>query len=357
MLAPMNALNDVTAAAERIGLPAQALEALPGVKERIEAHPELVRAFAHFAKALAEREPSAAIGEVKKADLEHLLGAPEARGLYLALALSQVPAAEARHAKQGVSPEVSRASLGDIGTWVAHFAAQTGAIGITLEILDWAQRYLRGDLYKIGALQFELRPFEGSIKVHRHLESRRLALTWLEDGADGRVIDATSGEITSLRAPRYDKAEWEIALEPGTPAFDMHIPAGARIGVPEFAHAIRDAYVFFEKLRPDVVSAGACGEGWLLDPQLSELLPDNEGVHAIRRACCLYPSSLSEAKTIRRLFGPDVERSHLPYLPREGMTKLQQALLAFLADPAKTLRARGGLILEEELEAILAAEG
>jgi hypothetical protein len=357
MLAPMNALNDVTAAAERIGLPAQALEALPAVKERIEAHPELVRAFAHFAKALAEREPTAAIAEVEKADLEHLLGAQEARGLYLALALTQVAAAEARHAEQGVQEEVSRATLADLAVWVRHFAAQTGAIGITLEILDWAQRYLRGDLYGIGALQFELRPFEGSMKVHRHLESRRLALTWLEEGADGRVIDATSGEITSLRAPRYDRAEWEIALEPGTSAFDMHIPAGAQIGVPDFAHAIRDAYAFFDALRPGVVAVGACGEGWLLDPQMGELLPDNEGLHAIRRACCLYPSALSEAKTIRRLFGPDVERSHLPYLPRDGMTKLQQALLAFLADPAKTLRARGGLILKEELDAILAAEG
>ena len=355
MLAPMNALNDVTAAAERIGLPEQALLALPTVKASIEAHPELVRAFAHFAKALAERKPADAIAEVNKADLEQLLGAQEARGLYLALALSQVAAAEARHEARGVPKEVSLATLGDLGVWVGHFAAQTGAIGITLEILDWAQRYLRGELYQIGALQFDLRPFEGSIRVHRHNESRRLALTWLEEGADGRVIDAASGEISSLRAPRYDRAEWEIVLEPGTPALDMHIPAGAKIGALEFAHAIRDAYTFFETLQPGVVPAGACGEGWLLDPQMAELLPENEGLQAIRRACCLYPSSLSEAKTIRRLFGPDVERSHLPYLPREGMTALHQALLAFLADPARSLRARGGLILREELDELLAA--
>jgi hypothetical protein len=100
----------------------------------------------------------------------------------------------------------------------------------------------------------------------------------------------------------------------------------------------------------------AWGEAWLFDPQLRTLLPHGAGINAIQRAVSLVPSGLPEAATIRRLFGPDLEREHLSNLPRAPMTRLQRALVDFLADPANALTARGGFLHSREL-ALLEAQG
>src|SRR6202040_4299908 len=113
------------------------------------------------------------------------------------LALLEVPAAEARHARRGVSVAVTRATLADLPLWCRHFRKQTGMAGISLEILDWAQSYLRGELYRIGAMQFELQPFSGPLVAFRHRDTgelRALALpaTSFDDVATGNPIDRAS---------------------------------------------------------------------------------------------------------------------------------------------------------------------
>ncbi len=326
-------------AGARIGLEARTLDAVRALSID---EPLATR----LGEVLATRDEDDAIAEVRGANVEATLGRDGARTFYLALALAQVPAAEARHRAHGVPSGISLATLADLGVWVRHFRAQIGIEGITLEILGWAQRYLRGELYRVSALQFDLRPFVGTIRVRRHRVSRALSITTLDDHA----IDPATGEIGEAR-PTFDDA-WDVLLEPGTPALDMHIPANTFVTLRSTAHSIRDGFAFFESLGRTEVPVGACGEAWLLDPSVRALLPRNKGLHAVQRACCLFPSPLPEAKTVRRLFGPDVSRADLATWPRDEMNTLQRALADFLAIPTNTLRARGGFILREELAAL-----
>lgn len=344
--------NDVVAAAARIGLPSDAVAAVGETIAHIAQNPALAERFDRLAALLRDAPPDDAVTAVEREGLEELLGVPRARAFYLCLVLTEIAAAEARHRARDVSPEISRATLADIGIWVAHYRAQLGYVGITKEIVGWSQRYLRGELYRIGILQFDAMPFDGSIRAYRERTSRRVALTTL----DGTAIDPTTGDPASAPAPPLDEG-WDLVLEPGVPVLDMHIPAGTKIDVRGVAHAIRDAYRFFETLRPDLAPVGSCGEAWLLDPQMRQLLPNNVGLHGIQMACSLYPSTLREEKTITRLFGPDVTRADLPSIRFEGMTSLHRAVIAFLGDPQNHLRARGGLLLREELDRILALVG
>lgn len=344
-------LRDIASSAEAVGLAPHHRDVAVQRASAIDGDDALARELEALHGALLEAPPAEAIARVKERDLPGALGVSAARETFLVLALSQVPAARARHAAQAVPDDVSWATLSDLAIWVLHFELQTGAPGITVEILDWAQRYLRGDLFRIGVLQFDLRPFGGPIRVYRHQRDRSLRLTLL----DGREIDPRTGdpiENPSARAPLDDA--WSLVADPGSPILDMHIPAGTKLGEREVAHAIRDGLAFFATRRPDVSPVGAAGEAWLLDPQMTFLLPKNAGLHAIQADCCLYPSVLLEAKTIRRLFGPDVTREMLPMLPRDRMTSLLRTVVDHLADPKNTLRARGGLLLREELDAILA---
>ena len=339
-------LDTVVPSGARLGLDAPILDALGALVARLSASPELVRMTHELAGLLGTAPPGVAIAQIAGARLEETLGARDARTFHLLLALLQVPAAAARYAARGVDAEVARATLDDLRLWADELHAASGAPGITLEILEWAQRYLRGELFRIGPLQFDLRPFAAPLRVFRHRRTDALSAITL----DGRPLDLASGTLADEDAP---PGPWDVVLEPGTPVLEMWMPGSmARVTLPEVARSMRAAYALFDRLAPETEPVAVCGETWRLDPQVKELLPDEPGVHDIQRACQLYPSTLDEAKTIRRLFGPDVSRAELAALPRERMSSVQRAIADFLASPDRSLTPRGGFVLRDELEAM-----
>lgn len=337
----------ILAAGERVGIDRDVLSAVRAMLERIAGDADLARATAELAQRLAHDAPGEAIASLRALALHDRLGADAARTYHLALALAQVPAAEARHAARGIDPAITRATMSDLAVWARHFRKQIGARGITLEILDWSQRYLRGELLRIGSLQLEPMPFAAPVRVLRDRATRALRAISLEH--QGRAIDLATGEVSGERASEPAPSE-EIALEPGVMVLDMHVPADSFLSLRRIGRSLHDGMALFARLSPDLRPAGVAGEAWILDPQVRALLPRNAGLHALQQACSLYPSKLPEQKTIRRLFGPDVERAALAALPREGMTSLQLAVLDLLASPGASLRARGGFLLREELE-------
>lgn len=332
-------------------LPDDARRELPAIAAEIDAAMGLPT-LAPLAHALATEAPAAAIARVRAEKLEERFGVPAARRAYLLLALSQIDAAVARHRADHLDPEITRLTLSDLGIWVRHFQVQLGMVALTIEILDWAQRYLRGSLLRLGALQFDLMPFGGPVAVYRSRDGG-LTVVWQDGVRDADRVDPQTGLRTGV--PFVPAEGDERVLDPTSLVLDMHIPAGTRLGLREFAHAIRDARAFFQGRFPDRPAVAACGEAWLLDPQMRALLPKNAGLHALQEACLLYPSKLTEDKTIRRLFGPDITRDMLPHLPREVMTSLHRAVVDHLADPSAHLSARGGIVLWPEHDSILRA--
>src|SRR5262245_32607294 len=143
--------------ARRLGVPeqtARAVEAIPTLPE--------INVLSH---ALSTAAPIEAIEQVRQASLEAKYGRDSARTLYLVLALSQVRAAEERRAAAGIDPAITMSTLRDLGVWSRHFLKRGGFHGITLEVLEWAQEYLRGNLVRFGGLQFVLCSFPDEIRV------------------------------------------------------------------------------------------------------------------------------------------------------------------------------------------------
>jgi glycosyltransferase involved in cell wall biosynthesis len=347
-LPPVDELSAVAATGKRLGLNDAVLEGLHAMIVRLQTNSELAALTAQLAGVLATAPPSVAIAAVHERATEQTLG-NQAPAFYLALALMQVPAARERSLARGVSESIVHATHGDLVSWAHHFHRQQGLLGITLEILEWAQRYLRGELVQLGALQFDLRPFSFPTRVYRHRATRGLSATTV----DGRALELTTGTIASQRSPVHDPAQWEIALEPGSPILEMWFPGAiSKITLEQVARSMREAYSHFAKLSPETVPLGVCGESWRLDPQVVDLVPHDCGIHELQRACALFPSALSEAKTIRRLFGPSVDRGQLAAMPRAQMNPVQVAIAEFLQSPEASLRARGGFVLREEAERI-----
>ncbi|MBX3272960.1 MAG: glycosyltransferase [Sandaracinaceae bacterium] len=342
-----DSLHSAVAPGARVGLPKETLDALSALASRLEQDAARVGSIREARAAL---EGGAAPGPLAERLAAELGG--DARAAYLLLLLLQVPSCEVRHAALGIDPEITRRTLRDLAVWAQHFHRQIGLHGVTAEILAWSQEYLRGELLRIGAFQTRVVPLGADLHLYRHARTRALAART----GDGREVDLAAGEVRGPAAPL--EGEWTLALAPGMSVYDLHIPADTVLSLRAFAESLREADRVFAKLRPDVTALAVAGEAWLLDPTIGAIVPRADRIRELQRACALYPSRLPEAKTIRRLYGPDVRREDLPALPREGWTALQVAVADYLlASPQNVLRARGGLVLREDFEALQRALG
>jgi energy-coupling factor transporter ATP-binding protein EcfA2 len=320
--------------ARKVGVPDETIQALDAVTELHELE---------ALSLLLTHAPSVGIEQVARAGLDRRFGRDGAPVRHLAIALFQVPAAEERRAAQGMDPAHTEATMADLGVWARRFLKRDRTHGISLEILKWSQRYLTGDLARIGSVQYEIVPFSGEVRAYREPSSRALSVVTL----DGKAIDR-DGNLTD-QTPTHEG--WELAVEPGSPMLELHFPENARITLTGVGNSLKEAFEFYARWKPEAKPLGVFGTSWELDPQISSLLPRNRGLHAIQQGGRLYPCKSSEKNVIRRLFGPEVTRADLPSLPRERLNSLQCAIVDLLKDPDAALGGRGAFFLREDFEA------
>jgi hypothetical protein len=336
---PRDYLAHVPTTARRLGINDAAIAAVTAMLERLKVDDSLARARRDLSGLLGSAPPSVALAETRRRIVEHGLAPEDSRCLYLLLALVQIPDAIARHRARGIEDAVSSATLGDLAVW------SRGMRGISFDSLAWAQRYLRGELLQFGALQFDLRPFPAPMHVYRRRTTGQLAAVSL----DGRAIDLAAGYVLDETAPAFTAREWHHALEPGTPMLEMWIPGNNVITLPDVTRALREAYATFARIAPETVPLGVYGESWRLDPQVLAL-PHDLGIHALQQVVSLYPSALSEARTIRRLFGPDATRAEVATLDTTKLDPMRRGIVELLRDPRVALRARCGFALRTDIE-------
>ncbi len=343
---PADELDVVVPVAERVGIDAPVIDALRALVTRVRSDAELARVRRELSGLLGTAPPSVAITETRRHALERTYGRDTARTFYLLLALAQVPAAEARHAARAIDPAVTRATLGDLALWSRLLLRHGAGFGISLETLAWAQRYLRGELLQFGSIQLDLRPFPGPMHVHRHRSTGELSAVSL----DGRRMDLSTGAVCDDEARPHPERDWQCIVEPGTPMLELWIPGNSLVTLPDIATGLRDAYATFRRLAPETVPVGVYGESWRLDPQVLDVLPLDLGIHALQSICALYPSALSESKTLRRLFGPDATRALVAAMDLGTLDPMRRAMVELLRKPDVTLRARCGLVLRDAIE-------
>lgn len=328
------------ASAATIGLDEAQRATLRALAARVSASPDLRTAAGALFGVLDSAPTEAAMQELRQAELERALGTDEARAFYLLLALRQVPGAEARHRARGIPEAITRATLGVLG----GMASRNASCGISLEALEDAQRFLRGERLSVGGLQVELRPFAGPVRVFRHRTTgERAAIT-----LDGRPVDLASGVIGGeATAP----GPWDTLLEPGVLVLEAQVPAEG-MAAPELMSGAREAVALFARLTPALAPVALTIDSWRLDPALGALLPD---LAPLQRALSLHPSLRTEADVLRELFGVDIARDALETFPRERMSAAQRAVADFLASPAHALSPRAGFLpvdaLHEDAEA------
>lgn len=164
------------------------------------------------------------------------------------------------HADRGIPPEVTRATLADLGLQIAHYQRWNGYPGF--DGAFWLWQHFRGQMYRLGRLQF----------------------------TDERIDFDPDSDCGFAR---------------GDASLGVHIPAAGPL-TPELCDdAFARARAFFMRHFPERrYRIGTCSS-WMLDEQLVEYLPESSNICAFQRRFRLVRgwSRLGDEDLLRFVFG------------------------------------------------------
>ena len=289
---------------------------------------------------------------------------------YLLVGLEAIPRMLNVHRSLGVSERVSRDSC-------SHFPEATdryrehhgGRFGFLPRALYWLRNHTKGDLYRLGRLEYMVKPFHGKLNAYRHRVTRdviALAEPGMRLDGDGLAARGVPGEDawtttqeldgTVVRghaiSPRgfvqkrencLDLADWDVVLSPGDPVLETHIPAGGNMTPESCRDSMAQALEFFPRIFPDKPFVGfACGS-WILNPELDRIYRPDSNMVLWQRELYLFPIPTGSRAGIYFVFGrEDVDPATAP---RD--TSLRRALLDHLSKGGRLIGGAMFMLLEE----------
>jgi hypothetical protein len=353
-----------------VSLPDEALAPVQDAARRLDGDAPLQALVWHMHRALfaVENRPDAS----PWARLEERLG-ETAPSLYLLIAMSGLSRAKALHDALGIPGEVRRDTYQDIALWAKEHHQERGVWGIRAGLLGWFMNHLWGELYRIGRLQYMLRPFPGQLLAFRRRETGEVValaedgLSFRRDGqrnGTGNVFEEkpwVSRLVVDERGARGNPispkghavntevflpaGEWEQRLARGDTVLDMHIPAAEPMAYDACGESMRAAPAFFRTYFPETPFKAFSCTSWLLDSQLPDLLPPSSNLVRFMQELYLWPRLGDGMQTFERVFGGMPE--DLTKASRD--TTLRRAILDHAAAGGH-MRSGGMFLLTEDLD-------
>ncbi|MGO4147556.1 acyltransferase domain-containing protein [Paenarthrobacter sp. YAF11_1] len=194
------------------------------------------------------------------------------------------PTVHAYHLRLGISPDVSAASLSDVGLQLRINRRVHGRFG--LDTWGWLTLHMAGNLFRLGRLQFHL---------------------------------VRSPEDTAQAGTSTADQRWVLGV---------HIPEDGGLSPALVDASLAEARLFFARYFPDKPAAVATCDSWMLDPYLADRLPESNIASFARRftldRCSDAPTD-AVYFTFRQRGLQDMDR-----LPRD--TSLQRVVLERIDD-------------------------
>ena len=348
-------------------LPPEADPELHEVARRIAASPELLHLAWHCHRLIYEHldYPHQQIGQwpVLTQPLGDLSGA-----FYLLIALAAIPRMRAVHQRLGIPEQISRDTC-------SHYPESTriyrehhaGRFGILPRVLYWLRNHTKGDLYRLGRLEYMVKPFHGPLRAYRHRQTGQtvaLAAEGTRFDAEGYVAKSTfpaawcsrftetAGNVVGSPIAPHGHAvhhqvllplnEWALALSPGDAILEVHIPDGGDMTPARCQDSMQQALEFFPRYFPDKpFSAFACGS-WILNPQLEQIYRPDSNMVLWQRELYLFPVSSGDRSGIYFVFGED----DVDPISAPRDTSLRRALLDHMAAGGRLIG--GGMFVLRE---------
>ncbi|MFH1568475.1 MAG: acyltransferase domain-containing protein, partial [Gemmatimonadota bacterium] len=295
-------------------LPAEADAALLEAARRIAASPDLRALAWHCDQLLFEHDDYPGATQARLwphpiAPLGDLSGA-----FYLLIALDAIPRMRQVHRQRGIPEEVSRANISHFPVSLERYRDLCGQVGVLPRVLYWLRHHVRGDLYRLGRLEYMAKPFRGRLVAWRHRRSRAvvaLASAGARFDAEGILVaddepaawtaglDQTPDTVTGTPISPRGHAEnrvltlrrdaWEVALSPDDPVLEVHIPAGGGMTPAACRDSMQRALDFFPRYFPERPFVGFACASWILNPQLETIYRPDSNMVLWQRQLYLHP--------------------------------------------------------------------
>ncbi len=228
-----------------------------------------------------------------------------------AVLISMLPSALEFHRQRGVPEEISKATFRDFYIWLQDYYDKHGRWG--LAGVNWLLLQLRGELYRLGRLQF-------------------CGALFGEPVAEGFLPEL---------AP---------IPQPGDPVLAVHIPADGKLDHEQCRASYLAALEFFPAHFPEIPFDAFTCHSWLLDPELRKILPESSNIIMFQRDFHIYSIQDDDRQMFERVFGD--RPADLSQAPRDST--LRRAILDHL-QAGNSMHKGIGFILRQEIEALKSA--
>ncbi|HHT26055.1 MAG TPA: DUF5596 domain-containing protein [Firmicutes bacterium] len=248
--------------------------------------------------------------------LEKTLGAATGT-FYLLIALAMIPQVRELHQSMGVETAVTRLTCFQISTLASNYRKQTGNLGISLRQIYWLRHYTAGRLFRLGRMEYMLRPFSGVVHAYAHKKTDRviaLAADGIRYDAAGYVASDTADPdpqgwtATLTETPevitgypisplgfaqrqliKLDGKAWTRVLAKSDIALEMHIPEGGRMTPDLCAASLRQTVPFFNKHFPEQPFQAITCSSWIFNTQIADLRLSSNNLVAFQQELYLFP--------------------------------------------------------------------
>ena len=349
----------------RIDLPEAAIVELGKTAKAVVSSVQLFRTFIDFHEKTVGRGEWHRLWSPLPFDRDVTAALGERTSLFYLLAyLSALPYAEQEYIRRGIGLDIFHDTMVDIRTWLVHRYDLDGRW--SFDQFSWIWRHLSCELFRLGRLQFMLKPFDGGVTAFRHKtsaeyvlladpnvtlraggvalgagrsnpqdpfyreESRPEEMGWqavFEASPEGwRGHPITPSGIVQPEAVFLASSTWERVLQNGDTVLDMHIPRKDPFTVETCRDSLRSAFEFFHQQAPERPFTASYCHTWFYTPQLQQILPPESNIVLFQREAYLYPFPGTPGFLWDYVFGEKVKS--LATAPRD--TSLRRAVLDWM---------------------------
>lgn len=381
---PTNALpfllpESVADACQVLSLPTGAKESLFTVAGKVLSDPQLRTLawhFHHCAFRSATYPWWGPIAQWPSADSLTGLLKSDGRTFYLLILVSGLPGMQTIYDARGIPRDVFRDTIGALRDELVDLNERENMWGLSgSDLVQWYRFALRGELFRLGRLEFQFGLFRWPVRVFRHRISHAvLALSeggvsflpsgqasgpgrvdttgeWMseltikDDGVIGHPILPTGRVLRRVVDLPY--TAWQQVLARNDPALYIHIPEDRPLAHDLCRKSFEQSTEFFRRHFPERPYTCFCCDSWVLNSELQEVLPPTSNMVRFQREMYLLPSVTQDPQLTDVIFGG------MPQDPRQSPrdTNLQRALLDYIASGRRFHASAGaGFLLLDDLE-------
>lgn len=237
---------------------------------------------------------------------------------------------------------------------IGGFKGRFGRVGFERLYLVWCMHFAECKLVKFGALEFELKKFDGAVSyfvnnsggyvilgdgMTYHKSGNRLGNLNFTDEEGSFEADLIETDeyfegvkikncLAVNRRVKLSKSEWKRVLKKGDNIINVHIPGGTDLSKETLDETFRDAEKLFAGAFPDYNAKAFVCFSWLMDPELERMLKPSAKIVGFQNRFMRFPMISAGKDVFIFLFKEKFEK----YEDLPENTSLERAVKQYYID-------------------------